>query len=79
MVYNNIWRYIRQEPSYTDGRKEQYFLLILKYATINDLYNIFDENDTYIKNYRDFFIIQEKSKREPQNIACVLAKALEVV
>lgn len=27
--------------SYTDGRKEQY-LLILKYATINDLYNIFD-------------------------------------
>ena len=62
--WNNIWRYIRQEPSYTDGRKEQYFLLILKYATINDLYNIFDENDTYIKNYRDFFIIHVDNKKK---------------
>lgn len=62
--WNNIWRYIRQEPSYTDERKEQYFLLILKYANINDLYNIFDENDTYIKNYRDFFIIHVDNKKK---------------
>ena len=62
--WNNIWRYIRQEPSYTDERKEQYFLLILKYANFNDLYNIFDENDTYIKNYRDFFIIHVDNKKK---------------
>lgn len=62
--WNNIWRYIRQEPSYTDERKEQYFLLILKYANINDLYNIFDENDIYIKNYRDFFIIHVDNKKK---------------
>lgn len=62
--WNNIWRYIRQEPSYTNERKEQYFLLVLKYANINDLYHIFDENDTYIANYRDFFITHTDNKKK---------------
>lgn len=61
--WNNIWRYVRQEPSYTDERKEQYFLLVLEYADINDLYKIFDENDAYIANYRDFFITFSDNKK----------------
>jgi hypothetical protein len=55
--WQNIWKYIFSESSFTDERKEQYFLLILKYADIKDLEKIFDENDSYIANYRDFFII----------------------
>jgi hypothetical protein len=64
--WQNIWRYILSESSYTDERKEQYFLLILKYANIKDLEKIFDENDSYIANYRDFFIIDmdDKVRRE---------------
>ena len=49
--WNNIWRYILHESNYTDERKEQYFLLVLEYADISDLCNIFDKNDTYIANY----------------------------
>lgn len=56
--WQNIWRYIISESSFTDERKERYFLLILKYAKIEDLEEIFDEKDSYIANYRDFFIIE---------------------
>ena len=55
--WHNIWRYILSESSYIDERKEQYFLLIMKYAKIEDLKEIFNENDSYIANYSDFFII----------------------
>lgn len=64
--WNNIWRYILQEPSYTDKRKEQYFLLILKYADINDFSMIFNENDTYIANYREFFIINSNNEKKQE-------------
>lgn len=63
--WNNIWRYVRYEPSFTDERKEQYFILILNYADINDLYNIFDKNDNYIANYHNFFITSiDNEKRQ---------------
>lgn len=64
--WNNIWRYILQEPSYTDERKEQYFLLILEYADINDLSVIFNENDAYIANYHDFFIINANNAKKQE-------------
>lgn len=60
--WQNIWRYILSESSFTDERKEQYFLLIMKYAKIEDLKEIFNENDSYIANYRDFFIIDMDNK-----------------
>ena len=65
--WNNIWRYILHESNYTDERKEQYFLLVLEYADISDLCNIFDKNDTYIANYRDFFITSSNNKKR-QNL-----------
>lgn len=60
--WHNIWRYILSESSYIDERKEQYFLLIMKYAKIEDLKEIFNENDSYIANYSDFFIIDMDNK-----------------
>jgi hypothetical protein len=60
--WQNLWRYILLESSYTDERKEQYFLLILKYANLKDLVKIFNKNESYIANYRDFFIIDMDDK-----------------
>lgn len=60
--WHNIWRYILSESSYIDERKEQYFLLIMKYAKIEDLKEIFNEYDSYIANYSDFFIIDMDNK-----------------
>lgn len=64
--WQNIWRFISSESNYTDERKEQYSLLIMKYANIEDLEKLFDENDPYIANYREFFMIDmdEKTRRE---------------
>lgn len=60
--WQNIWRYIITESNFTNERKEHYFLLILKYASIKDLEKIFNENDPYIANYHDFFIIDMDAK-----------------
>lgn len=58
----NIWKYILFESNFTKERKELYFLLILKYASIDDLEKIFDKNDSSIATYRDFFIIEMNNK-----------------
>lgn len=58
----NIWRYILSKSNFTDERKDDYFLLIMKCANIDDLKKIFDEKDSFIANYREFFNISMDNK-----------------
>lgn len=58
----NMWKYILSKSNFTDERKDDYFLLIMKCANIDDLKKIFDENDSFIANYREFFNISMDNK-----------------
>ncbi len=74
----NIWRYILSKSNFTDERKEEYFLLIMKCVNIDDLKKIFDENDSFIANYREFFNISmdNKFRRELIEYLGVLFKTI---
>lgn len=67
----NIWIYIADESIYEDDKKERYLKLILKYASIEDIIQIFEDHIAYLNIRCDFLTIiddQEKLKEIIKNL-----------
>lgn len=54
---NDIWLSIFGNPKFTKERQDYWFELIIKYANVDDIKNIFQKNDPSISEYGNFFFI----------------------
>ena len=54
---NDIWLSISGNPKFTKERQDYWFELIIKYANVDDIKNIFQKNDPSISEYENFFFI----------------------
>lgn len=67
----NIWTYIADESIYEDDKKERYLKLILKYASIENIIQIFEDHIAYLNIRCDFLTIiddQEKLNEIIKNL-----------
>ena len=54
---NDIWLSILGNPKFTKERQDYWFELIIKYANVDDIKNIFQKNDPSIAECENFFFI----------------------
>ena len=54
---NDIWLSISGNPKFTKERQDYWFELIIKYANVDDIKNIFQKNDPSISACENFFFI----------------------
>lgn len=55
--WHNIWNFLLTKTHYTDERLDSYFRLLIEYADIEDVRQIFNNHVQYINNYKDFLNI----------------------
>jgi len=60
--WDNIWKFIESESFYSDERKELYFKLIIQYADVIRIVEIFLDNTDYINNYSKFLNINRNEE-----------------
>lgn len=65
----NMWRFLLSSSNYTEERKEEYFLLLMRYSNVDDLKKLFDINDAYIACYKEFFTIRMENDSRRQLIS----------
>lgn len=66
--WQNIWNFIYHKTQFTDERIDKYFRLIINYANIDDIENIFEKNIEYLNKYADFLNISTKKGKLQQVI-----------
>ena len=60
---NDIWLSIFGNPQFTKERQNYWFELIIKYANVDDIKNIFQKNDPSISECENFFFICDDYSR----------------
>ena len=71
---NDIWLSISSNPKFTKERQDYWFELIIKYANVDDIKNIFQKNDPSISEYGNFFFICDDYARLEEIVASLNIK-----
>lgn len=71
---NDIWLSIFGNPQFTKERQNYWFELIIKYANVDDIKNIFQKNDPSISEYENFFFICDDYARLEEIVASLNIK-----
>lgn len=71
---NDIWLSIFGNPQFTKERQNYWFELIIKYANVDDIKNIFQKNDPSISKYGNFFFICDDYARLEEIVASLNIK-----
>lgn len=61
--WQNIWTYIETESLFDDAKKNNYFILIIKYAKVEDIKSIFSSNYNILNRRADFLSITDDEKK----------------
>lgn len=75
---NDIWQSISGNPNFTKERQDYWFELIIKYANIDDIKNIFKNNDSSISECENFFFICEDYARLEEIVASLNIKFKQI-
>lgn len=61
--WQNIWTYIETESLFDDAKKNNYFILIIRYAKVEDVKSIFSSNYNILNRRADFLSITDDEKK----------------
>jgi len=59
----NIWIFIKTKTNFTNKKIEEYFILIIKHAEIQDIKKNFVNDKSYLSNYSNFLNIEASGNR----------------
>jgi len=69
--WTNIWNYIQSESFYSDEKMEKYFNLIIQYADVESIVDVFKENIEYLNNISRFLKIQTEDNKIEQILSAL--------
>lgn len=56
--WHNVWSFIENKSQFTDEKKVKYFCLIIRYADVKDITDIFANHKNYINKFSNFLNLE---------------------
>lgn len=77
-AWNDIWKSLSVNTKLDVKRKRTWFELIIKYANIDSIDAIFQDNTSFIAEYEDFFFICENTQKLEEIVSILNIKFKEI-
>ncbi|MCD4729186.1 MAG: hypothetical protein K8R74_01200, partial [Bacteroidales bacterium] len=76
--WTSIWSFIENESNFSEEKKEKYFKLIIEYANVKDIKEIFSDFKSKISNNKNFLGIIKDTERLKEIIKILNVKFIEI-
>lgn len=76
--WTNIWRFLENEADYSEEKIDRYFKLIIEYADVSDIENIFDGYEDRIAEDKDFLRLIDNTEKLKEIISVLNIKFADI-